>query len=117
MPHKRYLKPFRLRRHQLSRIYFWVAFRIADDAITYRLSCDACRLHITQSDSGELLQQLDIQFPGRWNLMRNSPSQCGGCSDIQRHAAVTTTLVYAKLDLKSSSGGADYPEPGKQTNH
>src|ERR1700722_1333797 len=52
-------------------------------------SCDAFRLHITQSDSGELLRQLDIQFAGRWNLMWDSPSRCRGCSDIRRHAAAS----------------------------
>ena len=57
--------------------------------ITCRLSCDAFRLHVTQSDSGELLRQLDIQFAGKWNLRWHSPSQCRGCSDIQRHADVS----------------------------
>src|SRR5580700_353431 len=28
--------------------------------------------YLTQSDSGELLRQLDIQFAGRWNLMWES---------------------------------------------
>src|SRR5262249_19755838 len=52
-------------------------------------SYDAFRLHVTQIDSGELLRQLDIQFAGRWNWMWDSPSQCRGCSDIHRHAAVS----------------------------
>src|SRR5579862_3021427 len=61
---------------------------LAYDASLIDLGATRVPPAITQSDSGELLRQLDTQFDGRWNLTLGSPSQCRECSDTQRHAAV-----------------------------